>query len=783
MREDTLKSLEYDKIINRLESLSFTKGGKELSINLIPYESIDEVKEALKETTDAKKFLDAEGDLPFVEFVDIESLFEKIKVLSLLTPEEMLRVSDVLSAISEIKEIGDSYRDSYPEIFKYTMRLSNFEDIVKAIRKVIGNDGKIVDDASPLLSIIRREIKTTYLRIQSILQEILYSKENEDAIQDKIITKRNDRYVIPIRLNSKPSFNYVVQGESGSRLTLFVEPMAVVELNNKLVELFSKERKEEERIILELEERIRNKFNAVFESLNIIYKLDFIFAKARLSSALKASEPIIVPEPYLELYEARNPFIKDDLVVPIDIEVGENFKMLIITGPNTGGKTVTLKTAGLLTLMAKAGMHIPAISNSKVGFFREVFADIGDEQSIEQNLSTFSSHMTRIIDIIKNATDKDLVLIDELGAGTDPEEGASLGVAILKKLYNIGATSIVTTHHGKIKEFPYKFKEAQNASVGFDVDTLSPTYKLYIGIPGESHALIIAERLGLPEDVLNDAKNELSSDFIEKAEIVSKMHEDNRAIEMMRNETEIAKNEALRLKETYEQKLRELEERKRLEIRKAYEEAQRIIDETKEKMNKILENLDTYIKSQKEIQEMKKVLRNEEANLEEQEEKEEIRELHKGEAPQLREGMLVYVPTFKAQGIVLQIKSDEGKAIVQIGAIRATLKLSDIEVTGLEKSEKTRESKVELKNLFEEEIPMKIDLHGYTVEEAIDILDKYLDKAYLHGLPYVFIVHGKGTGTLREAITQYLRTNKRVARFEIGTPSEGGIGTTIVFFK
>ncbi|PMP82664.1 MAG: endonuclease MutS2, partial [Caldisericum exile] len=376
-----------------------------------------------------------------------------------------------------------------------------------------------------------------------------------------------------------------------------------------------------ERIILELEERIRNKFDAVLESLNTIYTLDFIFAKARLSIQLKASEPILVDKPYLELYEARNPFIKEENVVPIDIEVGKNFKMLIITGPNTGGKTVTLKTTGLLTLMAKAGMHIPAISNSTVGFFRNVFADIGDEQSIEQNLSTFSSHMVRIIEIIKNATKDDLVLIDELGAGTDPEEGASLGFAILKKLHEIGASSIVTTHHGKIKEFPYKFKEAQNASVGFDINTLTPTYKLYVGIPGESHALIIAERLGMPEDVLNNAKSELSSDFIEKAQIVSKMHEDNRAIEMMKSETEIARTEAMRLKETYEQKLKELEERKRSEIKKAYEEAQKIIDETKEKMNKILENLDTYIKTQKEIQEMRKILKTEETQLEEKQER------------------------------------------------------------------------------------------------------------------------------------------------------------------
>jgi DNA mismatch repair protein MutS2 len=378
MDKGTLESLDYTKIIDKLLNYAFTKGGKELATGLLPYDTFEEVKTALSETTTARKFLDVEGDLPFIEFVDVESLFDKIKVLSLLTPEELLRVSDVLSTIGEIKEIGESFKDPYPDIFKYTMKLSNFEDIVKTIRKVIGGDGRIVDDATPLLSIIRREIKTTYLRIQSILQEILYARENEDVIQDKIITKRNDRYVIPIRVNSKPNFSYVVQGESSSRLTLFVEPMVVVELNNSLVDLFSKERKEEERIILDLEERIRGKFESVENALNTIYKLDFIFAKAKLSSELKAYEPVVEETPFIELYEARNPFIPVDKVVPIDISTSRNFKMIIITGPNTGGKTVTLKTVGLLTLMTKAGLHIPATSNSRIGFFRVVFAVICD---------------------------------------------------------------------------------------------------------------------------------------------------------------------------------------------------------------------------------------------------------------------------------------------------------------------------------------------------------------------------------------------------------------------
>jgi len=436
---------------------------------------------------------------------------------------------------------------------------------------------------------------------------------------------------------------------------------------------------------------------------------------------------------------------------------------------------------GLLTLMAKAGLHIPATSNSKIGFFRDVFADIGDEQSIEQNLSTFSSHMKRIVNIITNVTDKDLVLIDELGAGTDPEEGASLGYAILKKLHEVGCISIVTTHHSKLKEFPYKFEQAVNASVGFDVETLSPTYKLYVGLPGESHAFVIAERLGLPQEILEDARNEVSSDYSEKSEILSKMHEDNRAIEAVRSEIEKEKTEVEKLKEVYEQKLKELEDKKRLEIRKAYEEAQKIIDETKEKMNVILSGLDNYIKSQKEVQEIRNALKNEELHLDEHKE-DKVQENKIELVKEIQEGDIVFVPSFKANGIVLQVRKDEGKVIVQMGVIRATLSIKDLELSP-NQSQVGTNNEIKNKEFLEESLSMKLDLHGATVEEAIDMLDKYLDKAYLHGMPYVYIVHGKGTGALREAVFDYLRKSKIVAHFETGSLSEGGTGTTIVYFK
>ncbi len=782
MDYETLKSLDYLKIIETLENHCITDGGKELAKNLLPFVSLEEAILNLKETTEEKHFLEREGDLPFLEFVDAEPLFEKVKVLSLLNGEELLKVASILGIIGEIREIGEAYKDNYPLMHVYTSRLANFKEIVNKIHRAIEPDGNVADDASPLLAIIRREIKITYMRIQTILQEIIYSKNYEDVVQDQIITKRNGRYVIPIRQNSRPGFQYVVQGESGSRLTLFVEPISVVELNNKLVDLSSKEKQEEERIILELEGEISGRIHDVIESLKAIYKLDFIFAKAKLSFKLKGEEPQLVEEKKVVLFAARHPLISRDRVIPIDVEVGEGYHMLIITGPNTGGKTVTLKTVGLLTLMAESGLHIPAYSNSEIGFFNKVFADIGDEQSIQQNLSTFSSHMARIVKILNEAETETLVLIDELGAGTDPEEGSALGYAILNKLYNTKCVSVISTHHSRLKEFPYEFSKAKNASVGFDTDTLEPTYKVLLGIPGESHAFVIAERLGLPQVVLENAKRELSEEHKIAHEIINKMAEDTRQIGESKDIIEKEKKEIEDLKDLYEKKLAELEERKRRELKKAYEEAQQIVDETREKMAAILGSLDNYIKSQKAIQEFKKSISEEEEKVEKVGEEIEITDKTTVPIETLHEGSIVFVKSFKRQGILLSILPEKNKVVVQMGVIRATISLDDIEFVA-EETEKETKSTTDIKDVMSEQVPLKIDLHGLTVEEALEKLDKYLDSAYLAGMSFVYIEHGKGTGALREAVFEFLRKRPHISHFQTAMPSEGGIGVTIVYFK
>ncbi len=787
MQNETLKSLDFDKIREELKKFCVTDEGKQIASSLVPFDNFDLARKKLKETTEAKLFYEEFGTLPFMEFLGIEALFERINVLSILSGEELLKVASVLETLSEIKKFILSKKTDFPLLSTTVSDIGTFKEITNKIKDTIEPDGTVSEKASPLLGIIRREIHTTYTRIQTILQHIIYSKTYEGVIQDQIITKRNGRYVIPIKQSGKNAFPCVVQDESSSRLTLFVEPLSVVNLNNKLVDLVAKEKEETQRIILELEEMIRNKKNEILKALSVVYDLDFVFAKAKFSIHTESTEPRFSASKKISIVRGRHPFIPKEKVVPIDVSVGEDYYMLIITGPNTGGKTVTLKTIGLFTLMVKAGLHIPAYSDSEIGFFEKVFADIGDEQSIQQSLSTFSAHMRKIIEILKEADENSLVLIDELGAGTDPEEGSALGFAILKALYEKRAVTVVSTHHSKLKEFPYEYTFAKNASVGFDSDTLKPTYHLYVGVPGESHAFVIAEKLGIPDEILEIAKKELSEEHILAEQYLAKISEDQKHITRSRDEIEKHRKEIEALKRIYEEKLNKIDTKKKKEIKKAYEQAKKIVAETKAKMDNLLKELSNEIKSQKKIQQMKSEIEREVRKTKEKIEEEtlpfENEEILKME--DISEGDLVFVKSFKRQGIVIQKDEGRNKVVIQMGSIRATLPLSDIsksEARKVVKKEVSNNSqpKIEIPDV---QVPMKLDLHGYTVEEAIDALDKYLDSAYLVGLPFVYIVHGKGSGALRSAITEYLRKRAHVAHFRTGSMNEGGLGVTIVYLK
>ncbi len=787
MREDTLRVLDFDKIRKDLSGFGITDGAKKIAEALSPYEEFDAALKHLGETTEARGFYEQFGTLPFTEFLGAEVLFERIKVLSLLSGEELLKVASVLETFTEIRSFLFAKKEGFPLLYSISSNLSSFKTLVNKIRDTIEPDGTVSEKASPLLGIIRREIHTTYTRIQTILQHIIYSKAYEGVIQDQIITKRNGRYVIPIKQSGKNAFPCVVQDESSSRLTLFVEPLSVVDLNNKLVDLVAKEKEESQRIIMELERLIKNSMDTIEKSLKAVYYLDFVFAKAKLSINMEAAEPQLVKAHKVNIVRGRHPFIPKDKVVPIDVSVGDGYYMLVITGPNTGGKTVTLKTIGLFVLMAESGLHIPAYSGTEIGFFDNVFADIGDEQNIQQNLSTFSSHMKKIIEILNEADQNSLVLIDELGAGTDPEEGSALGFAVLKTLYERKILTVVSTHHSRLKEFPYEYPFAKNASMGFDTETLKPTYHLYIGVPGESHAFVIAEKLGIPQDVLETAKKELSEEHILAEEYLSKISREQENISESREEIEHLKKEIEKLKNLYEEKLSSIESRRKKEIKKAYEQAKNIIQDTRNKMDALLKSLSNEIKSQKKIQQLKANIENEAIKTEEKLKEETLPFVNEKtlSIKDISEGDLVYVKNFKREGIVIQKDEDKNKVVIQMGSIRATL--SPLEITkssGEKLVKKKEENKYEQKvEIPEVQVPMKLDLHGYTVEEAIEALDKYLDSAYLVGLPFVYIVHGKGSGALRNAIMEYLRKRAHVAHFRTGSINEGGLGVTIVYLK
>ncbi len=785
MDKETLKTLGFDKIVSKLSEFCVTEGGRSIASRLAPFSQFEDAKLKLKETTEIRKFYEEEGALPFLEFMDVEPLLNRVKVLSVLSGDELLKIASVLDTLNEIKKLLTAKKDEFPILYSYGAKINSFSALSSKIKNFVEPDGTISEKASPLLGIIRREIHTTYMRIQTALQHIIYSKSYEGIIQDQIITRRNGRYVIPIKQSGKNAIPCVVQDESSSRLTLFVEPISVVDLNNKLVDLTAKEKQEVERIILELENDINEEIDKIFSSLDVIYSLDFAFAKAKLSISMDASEPILTQEHKVKIVQGRHPFIPPEKVVPIDVSVGEDYYMLIITGPNTGGKTVTLKTIGLFSLMAQSGLHIPAFSNSEIGFFDKVFADIGDEQSIQQNLSTFSAHMKKIIRILKEADRNSLVLIDELGAGTDPEEGSALGFAVLKNLYDRRILTVVSTHHSKLKEFPYEFVFAKNASVGFDINTLKPTYHIYIGVPGESHAFVIAEKLGIPKDVLEIARKELSEEHLIAQEYLSKLSEDQKKIGASREEIEAYKKEIERLKADYERKIKELEERRKKEIKKAYEESHAIVEETRNKMDTILNALDNEIKTQKKIREIKNKFEKTAQDVDNK-----LKEVSKQETgehlkmDEISEGDLVFVHSFRQQGIVIHKVEEKGKVIVQMGGIRATLPISDLfkPKESMQKQNNDKPSNERLK-IPEMQVPMRLDLHGYTVEEALEALDKYLDSAYIMGLPFVYIVHGKGSGTLRKAVLEYLRKRAHVSHFQTGTMHEGGTGVTIVYLK
>lgn len=792
MNEKALRTLEYNKIIQKLSELAGSSRGKELCASLLPHHELSEITRLQKETSDALSRLLRKGSLSFSGIHDIRPSLMRLKVGSSLGAVELLRISSVLDATLRIKAYGgctgkdedDIIEDSLTEYFgglEPLIQLSN------EIKRCIISEEEIADDASPALKSIRRSIRITNDKVHSDLSSILNSSKN--VLQDNIITMRNGRYCLPVRAEYKNQFQGMIHDQSSTGSTLFIEPMSVVRLNNELRELAIKEKEEIEKILAGLSEMAGEYVDQLYYNYNTITGLDFIFAKATLSKTMKGSEPVFNNKGIINLKNARHPLIDPKQVVPIDIRIGSDFNMLIITGPNTGGKTVTLKTVGLLTLMGQAGLHIPAYDNSELAVFTEVYADIGDEQSIEQSLSTFSSHMTNIVSILQKADEQSLVLLDELGAGTDPTEGAALAMSILSYLHKRNIRTMATTHYSELKIYALSTEGVLNASCEFDVESLRPTYRLLIGIPGKSNAFAISSKLGLPEHIIEEAGKLIGKQERTFEDLISDLEESRITIEKEQDEIRQYKAEIEKLKQSLAKKSENLEASRARIINEAKEQASMIISEAKEYADESIRKFNRWLQQGGNVKDMEE----ERAKL--REKLGDSSDLPIVNAPKsgkkvdlktLKIGDSVFVTSLGLKGTVSTLPNSKGDLLVQMGALNSQVNVKDLEAIEDEddtpkRNVSTKAGKIKMSKSAT--ISPEINLIGKTVDEALALLDKYLDDAYLSHIPKVTIIHGRGTGALRNAVHGFLKKSKYVKSYRIGGFNEGNTGATIVEFK
>ncbi len=779
MDAHALRVLDYFVIVESLVELCQTLYGRELAEKLSPANRLDEIQRSLKETSEAREWLEKLGDFTWGHTQDLRPLISRGKIFGILAPEELLQVKDFLSLLRQIKQKNTELR-SFSLLSALIKEFHPLPQLEKEIEKSISPEGEILDSASYDLLRLRKQSRLIEGRLREKLQDLISSPAVRKYLQDPVITVRDERYVIPVKQEFKSQLPGIVHDRSSSGQTVFLEPMTTVTINNELREAQIRIKQEEDRILSALSARVGEASLELTRSVAAFGRLDFIFARARLSEMEKAVAPKIEEGAYLEILRARHPLLKGE-VVPIDIQVGKKFRTLVITGPNTGGKTVSLKTAGLLVLMAQSGLHIPASSQSAIGVFENVLADIGDEQSIEQSLSTFSSHLSQIVRVLREASPSTLVLLDELGAGTDPREGAALGTAILEFLHDGEVRTIASTHYTELVSFAYFHPDARNASMEFNLETLAPTFQLRMGIPGSSHAFAIAKRLGLKDYVLEEAQRHLTVEREKLDELITRLEAEKDKLDADRRLAQEAKEEAMKIRDDYLRQNEELKKKKKEILRSSYSEAQKVIKETKGTMDELLEKLRQEKKVSRQTEEIRRTIERAEGDVEERIELTEKRGLPV-KLESLKPGDLVWVPRFKSQGVIIEVSREQGKARVQVGAMRAYLEEREIEK--MDEAERKEEGMPERPRLsFTKAVSWKLDLHGVKVEEALGILDKYLDEALISNFPFVYILHGRGTGALRQAIHKYLRTHSSVLRFRMGEGTEGGQGVTIVYLK
>ncbi|PUU92428.1 MAG: DNA mismatch repair protein MutS2 [Halanaerobium sp.] len=788
MKEHSLEVLEYKKIIKMTADRAATNIGQEIVNNLKPVNNADYIHERLAEVTAMKSMIAEFSTPPFGGVRDIRDDLKKAAKGSVLSTDAISRVRSTLRGVSELQRYLESIKADldprivereYQLIYDLCSDLQNRPGLAREIDRCINEYGELADDASAKLKSLRSKMDSIENSIRDKLDSIIKSNHYQDMLQENIVTRRENRYVVPVKQEQRNNFDGIVHGQSASGLTLFMEPMAVVRLNNELREVRAKESAEIQRILQMLSSKIAQDEKIIKRDLMIITRLDSIAAAAKFSLDFECNAPEINEKGLIELNQARHPLLKED-PVPIDLKLGDDITTLVITGPNTGGKTVALKTVGLLTLMTQTGLHIPAAANSTVAVFKKIFADIGDEQSIEQSLSTFSSHMHRIREFLAESDDSTLVLMDELGVGTDPEEGAALGISILEKLQQKNAVTIATTHYSQLKSYAYTTDEVENASVEFDIETLKPTYKLIMGVPGGSNAFEIALRLGIPQEIIDRARTLLSDESIKVEDIINELNQERNRYQKLREEMEELRDHEKKLKEKYEKMIEEQQQKHEKEMKAAREEAEAIVEETKKETKRIISNLKSKDFTQR--SEVDRAQTSANQNLKELSEileAENEKEKEKIDADEFKEGDQVRVRSIGRKGEITSIDRDKKEAQIQAGIMQVTASLADlVKVDIPDDSEEKQLKNYRVKKA--QHVSPKLDLRGERYEAAQYKVDKYLDDAFLAGLNEVEIVHGKGTGALRNAVEEVLEKNSHVQDYRLGRQKEGGMGVTIV---
>jgi DNA mismatch repair protein MutS2 len=790
MDEKTLKTLEYDKILERLATYTAFGASKEKTLELRPVTDLRTARRFLAETSEARLLLETEPSTTIGGARDVRVQVEGASRGVVLVPGELLDVKATLISARSLGRQFERAEVTYPYLAEIALNFPGPMGLVDAITRTVSDRGEILDSASQKLGQIRSELRVAHDRLLTRMQRLLNNNKIAPYLQESLVTQREGRYVLPVRADAKGRVKAVVHDVSSSGATLFVEPLQVVDLNNTWRELQVAERDEERRILAELSDKIGEHANEIIAAVETLAELDLVFAKAKYADALKATEPVLKeftptkkgPNPGLtmRLWQARHPLLDPETVVPVDVDVDVGTYVLLITGPNTGGKTVTLKNVGLLACMAQAGLHIPVQPGSEISLFQAIYADIGDEQSIEQSLSTFSGHITNIIHILDKADQRSLVLLDELGAGTDPQEGAALAQALLTFLIERGISTLVATHYPELKAYAHATPGVVNASMEFDLETLRPTYRLTVGLPGRSNALAIAQRLGLRKDIVESARKRIDPTELKAEDLLDEIHRQRDLTRNARTAAETAQTQVEGLREELAERLEGIEDERLEVLTNVQEETQAELEALREEIRKARKQLAQARQPLETIQQVEEQVKEIEETAEIPVERRQVAE----ELPQtlkraIRLGDRVRLRSLDKDGVVTSLGEEEAE--IQIGNLRVRVELYDLDLVGGKVEAKTTEEIRDASSFLVESPGVELSLRGMAVDEALEALGHYLDRAYVAGLPYVRIVHGKGTGKLRAAVRRELKKNSQIERFDAGGHTEGGDGVTVAF--